>query len=140
MRYLSYLLLFSLCIACLSIAGCSQPGQSGIQVQPPTHTEQVTPSPAAQHTSGQQQYIVAVTVQKVGNNIVVTYQGGTDTDKLLHSTVSVNGIEQSKKLGNTPGDTITLEGVATTSNDHVVVIGYFNDGSSQTILDTDLPG
>ena len=135
MRYLSYLLLFSLCIASLSLAGCSQPGQSGIQVQPPTHTEQVTPLPAVQ-----QQYIVVVTVQKAGNNIVVTYQGGTDTDKLLHSIVSVNGIEQSKKLGNTPGDTISLEGVATTSNDHVVVIGYFNDGSSQTILDTDLPG
>jgi len=120
MRYLSYLLLFSLCIACLSIAGCSQPGQSGIQVQPPTR---------------QQQYVVAVTVQMVGNNIVVTYQGGTDTDKLLHSTVTVNGIEQSKKLGNTPGDTITFEGVAPISNYRVV--GYFNDGSSQTILDFD---
>jgi hypothetical protein len=133
MRYLSYLLLFSLCIACLSIAGCSQPGQSVIQVQPPTPTEQGTPSPEVQ-----QQYVVAVTVQTVGNTIVVTYQGGTDTDKLLHSTVSVNGIEQSKKLGNTPGDTITLEGVATKASDHVVVVGHFNDGSSQTIMDTRL--
>jgi hypothetical protein len=133
MRYLSYLLLFSLCIACLSIAGCSQTGLSGIQVQPPTPAEQGTPSPAVQ-----QQYFVAVTVQTVGNTIVVTYQGGTDTDKLLHSTVTVNGIEQSKKLGNTPGDTITFEGVATKASDHVVVVGHFNDGSSQTIIDTRL--
>lgn len=88
-------------------------------------------------TSGKQQYVVAVTVQKLGENIVITYQGGMDTDKLLHSTVSINGIEQSKKLGNSPGDTITLEKVATKSSDHVVVIGYFNDGSSQTILDID---
>ena len=140
MRYLSYLLLFSVCIACLLIAGCSQPGQSGIQIQPSKQTEQVTPSPTVQQTSEQQKYVVAVTVQKAGNNIVITYQGGLDTDKLLYSTISVNGIEQSKKLGNTPGETITLEGVATTSNDRVIVVGHFNDGSTQTILDSGKPG
>jgi hypothetical protein len=138
MRYLSYLLLFSLCVACLSIAGCSQPGQSNIQVQPSKQIEQAIPSPAMQSTSGQRLYLVAVTVQKVGNNMVITYQGGKDTDKLLYSTVSVNGIEQSKRLGNTPGDTITLENVVTNANDHVVVDGHFNDGSTQTILDADL--
>jgi hypothetical protein len=56
-----------------------------------------------QHTSGQRQYVVAITVQKVGDNIVITYQGGPDTDKLLHSTVSVNGIEQSKNWAIFPG-------------------------------------
>jgi len=137
MRYLSYLLLFSLCIACLSIAGCSQPGQSGIQAQPSTQTEQATPSPAVQQTLGQQQYVVAVTAQKLDKNIIITFQGGPDTNKLLHFTVSVNGIEQSKKLGNTPGDTITLEGNTSTSNDHVVIVGHFNDGSTQTLLDLD---
>jgi hypothetical protein len=137
MKNLSYLLLFSLCIACLSIAGCSQQGQFGIQAQPSTQTEQATPSPAVQQTLGQQQYVVAVTAQKLDKNIIITFQGGPDTNKLLHFTVSVNGIEQSKKLGNTPGETITLEGAATTSNDRVVVVGYFNDGSSQTILDFD---
>jgi hypothetical protein len=94
-----------------------------------------------QQTSEQQKYVVAVTVQKAGNNLIITYQGGLDTDKLLYSTISVNGIEQSKKLGNTPGDTITLEGVATTtSNDRVIVVGHFNDGSTQTILDSGKPG
>lgn len=135
MRYLSYLLLFSVCIACLLTAGCSQPGQSGIVVQSPTPTEQRTPVPAVQQTSGQPQYVVAVTVQTVNKNIIITYQGGLDADKLLFSTVILNGIKQGKILLNTPGDTITLESTATTSTDHVVVIGLFKDGSSQTIFD-----
>jgi hypothetical protein len=138
MRYLLYLLLFSLCIACLSLAGCSQPGQSGIQVQPPTHTEQVTPSPAMQQNTGQQQYVVAITIQQQGDNLIVVFQGGPDTNRLLYCTVFVNGIELTKKLGNTPGDTVTLDGVTTKASDHVVVVGYFNDGSSQTIMDTRL--
>lgn len=138
MRSLSYLLLFSVCIACLLIAGCSQPRQSDMQVQPLKQTEQVTPSPAVEQTLEQQKYVVAVSAQKAGNNIVVTYQGGMDNDKLIYSTVSVNGIEQSKKLFNIPGDSITFEGTTTPS--HVVVIGYFDDGSFQTILDTKLPG
>jgi hypothetical protein len=140
MRDLAYLLLFSVCIACLLIAGCSQPGQSGTDVQPPTHTEQVTPFPTVQQTSGQPQYIVAVTVQTAGKNIIITYQGGQDTDTLLYCTVSVNGVEQSKKLGSTPGDTITLEGAATTSHDRVVIVGHFKDGSSQTVLDSTYQG
>lgn len=138
MRYFSYLLLFSVCIACLMIAGCSQPGQSGMQVQPSKQTVQVTPSSAVEKTSEQQKYVVAVSAQKAGNNIVVTYQGGMDNDKLIYCTVSVNGIEQSKKLFNIPGDSITFEGTTTPS--HVVVIGYFDDGSFQTILDTSLTG
>jgi hypothetical protein len=137
MRYFSYLLLFSVCIACLLIAGCSQPGQSGIEVQPSTPTEQVTPTHTLQQTSSQPQYVVAVTAQKQDKNIIITYQGGMDTVKLLYITVTVNEIEQSKKLGNTPGDTITLEGTTSTSNDHVVIVGHFNDGSTQTLLDLD---
>jgi hypothetical protein len=109
-----------------------------MQVQPLKQTEQVTPSPAVEQTLEQQKYVVAVSAQKAGNNIVVTYQGGMDNDKLIYSTVSVNGIEQSKKLFNIPGDSITFEGTTTPS--HVVVIGYFDDGSFQTILDTRLPG
>jgi hypothetical protein len=77
---------------------------------------------------------VAVTEQTLGKNIIITYQGGPDADKLLYSTASVNGVERSEKLGTTPGDTITLEGIAT-SGDHVVIVGHFNDGSTQTILD-----
>ena len=138
MRYLSYLLLFSLCIACLSIAGCSQPGQSGIQAQPSTQTEQATPSPAVQQTSGQQQHIVAVTIQQQGDRLILVFQGGADTDKLLYCTVFVNEIELTKKLGNTPGDTVTLEGVTTKASDHFIVVGYFKDGSSQTLMDTRL--
>jgi len=135
MRYLSYLFLFSLCIACLSLAGCSQPGQSGIQS--PTHTERVTPSPTVLQTSGQQ-HIVAVTVQQQGERLILVFQGGADASKLLYCTVFVNGIELTKKLGNTPGDTVTLDGVTTKASDHVVVVGHFNDGSSETIMDTRL--
>ena len=138
MRYLSYLLLFSLCIACLSIAGCSQPGQSGIQAQPSTPTEQVTPTHTLQQTSGQQKHIVAVTIQQQGDRLILVFQGGADTDKLLYCTVFVNEIELTKKLGNTPGDTVTLDGVTTKASDRVVVVGYFNDGSAQTIMDTRL--
>ena len=136
MRYLPYLFLLSLCIACLSLAGCSQPEQSGMQVQSPTPAEQVTPSPTIPLTSGQQQHIVAVTVQQQGERLILVFQGGADASKLLYCTVSVNGIELTKKLGNTPGDTVTLDGVTTKASDHVVVVGHFNDGSSQTIMDT----
>jgi len=136
-----YLFLFSVCITCLLTAGCSQPGQSGMEVQQPIQTEQLTPSPVVQQTSGQPQYVVVVTAQKQDKNIIITYQGGPDADMLLYSTASVNGVEQSKKLGNTPGDTITLETTTTTFNEHVVIVGHFNDGSTQTILDdTNSPG
>lgn len=138
MRYLSYLLLFSLCVACLFTAGCSQPVQSGIQATPSAPTEQVTPSPAVPQTSGQQQHIVAVTIQQQGDRLILVFQGGEDTNKLLYCTVFVNEIELTKKLGNTPGDTVTLDGVTTKASDHVVVVGHFNDGSAQTILDTRL--
>lgn len=122
-----------MCIVCLLITGCSQPGQSGIEVQPPTQTEQVTPTPTVQQTSGQQGYSVYATYQELNKNIILTYQGGPGADKLLFCTVSVKGVEQSKKLGNAPGDTITLEGVASMTLDYVVVIGHFNDGSSHYV-------
>jgi hypothetical protein len=128
MRYLSYLLLFSVCIACLLIAGCSQPGQFGIGMSP-TPTEQRTPVPVVQQTSGERSYSAYTTYQMRDGNMIITYQGGPGADNLLYSTLSVRGVEQSKKLGNTPGDTITLEGVTPTSGP-VWVIGHFNDGSS----------
>jgi archaellin len=137
MRYRSYLLLSSLCIIFLLITGCSQPEQSGI---PSISIEPEIPSSPVQHTSEQRQYVVAVTAQEVGNNIIIVYQGGTDTDKLLQCAIIVNEIEQSQKLGNTPGETVILEGVGTIASDHVVVVAYFNDGSSQTILDTYMHG
>jgi hypothetical protein len=77
---------------------------------------------------------VYATSQQLNGNSILTYQGGPGADKLLYSTVSVKGVEQSKKLGNTPGDTITLEGVTSTTLDNVVAIGHFNDGSSHYVL------
>jgi len=136
MKLISVFLLFSLSVACLFIAGCSQPGQSSAQAQPTQTWGQAIPSTTVHPAALGRQYELAITAQKSGNNIIIMYQGGLDTDRVLYCTVSVNGIEQTKKLSKTPGSLITLEGVATKNLDHVVVIGHFDDGSSQTVFDT----
>jgi hypothetical protein len=134
MKSLVILFLFLVCIVCLGVAGCITPEQSGNSIQKSLPTQQSTILSKNPSSSGEQYYVGITTLQQ-GKNLILTYQGGQDADKLLYCTVMINKIEQSKRLGNTPGDWITLENVGTKAQDHVEVIGHFKDGSSQIVMD-----
>lgn len=88
---------------------------------------------------------VAATAQVVGNQTVVTYQGGPDnlqlaTDSPLNATFTASDgtpIDTTHNFGSTVsvGDTAVADhtpgGV-----DHVVVVAKFSDGAEQVILDS----
>jgi len=96
---------------------------------------------------------IAVTAKKVGTTIMVTYDGGPDDSTVvnLNATFDNNGTNFA-----TVGTAFQLGGVATkpavgqsftTSGDnggtawvnvptHTVITGWFNDGTSQVVLDT----
>ena len=84
---------------------------------------------------------VAATSRQMGTNISVMWQGGPDNAmvtnfnvSIVNSTGSVAGaIFIPANVGNS---TIFAGGIGTPSNDHVVVVGNFNDGTQQVVLDT----
>jgi len=92
--------------------------------------------------------MVATSVVQSGNDILITYQGG-DAQPELYSltiiapnatpffTVSPKGALSATSTPVTPdvGSLMVLSGAATSGQDHVMVIGYFTDGSSQIIAD-----
>jgi len=98
---------------------------------------------------------VAVTATQQGNDIIVTYQGGPDSNSVAYLRINVdapgntpkyyywknNNLESATTVptdvaaGGIPvGSYWTFEG--TTGRDHVVVAAHFADGSDQVILDT----
>ena len=97
--------------------------------------------------------LVAATVQQNGNNIIVTWQGGQDAATFTGGNVSltlgsgsVGTIAYSPTVG-TLGNigpvvgcqtviSLTGAGATLSGRDHVVVTGWFGDGSQQVILDT----
>ena len=103
-------------------------------------------------------YIVAATASQMGNDIIVTYNGGPDADQVHVVTVTAAGEASSStnpkvpyELVNTTatpivgavGSSITFDGDTTPAGggtggktDHVVVTAEFADGSMQVILDT----
>lgn len=80
------------------------------------------------------QYRVATTVQRKGNDVVVTYQGGPDASMLSNLQYGINTADHQ---WNSPkiGDTVTLSDVIQ-MKDHVIVYGTFTDGSKQLVMDT----
>jgi hypothetical protein len=89
--------------------------------------------------------VVAVTVnQPVTDQIVVTYMGGQDASQFDHATVNVSTDEKDKylevdNLTGTVGNSViaTAEtGLNLQGRNHVVVVGYFTDGSAQVLIDT----
>ena len=102
------------------------------------------------------QYTVAATVSQTGTSTVdFTYQGGPDASSLFGIQIVVNntffnengaeGSEGNYVFGNETattavavGSTKTLTSTndVTAARDHVVVMGYFADGSKQVIVDT----
>jgi len=87
--------------------------------------------------------VIAATAHQSGNNILVTWQGGTDNAFVIGYTIFIRDdpVPYPQKNGqgqNYPpniGQTITLPG-GTVGQDHVVVAAEFTDGSSQIVLDT----
>ena len=108
----------------------------------------------------QKSYIVAATSSQMGDDIIVTYNGGPDADQVKIITVTaageatttsdpkvpyelVNTTTGSTNPG-TVGASVTFDGDGAVDGgggtggktDHVVVTAEFADGSTQVILDT----
>ena len=89
-----------------------------------------------------------VTAQKTDlSHITVAFVGGPGTETLLELEVTVtgsNGKSITQSLGSRIGTTplqLNASGTFTgtyTSNSHVLVTGYFSDGTKKTMLDTTL--
>ncbi|MCT8337458.1 type IV pilin [Methanoculleus sp. Afa-1] len=96
---------------------------------------------------------VAATATQVGNDIIITYQGGPDHNAVMNLTVIgsdgvtyyydnepptnlVAAIDSTVKP--TVGATMKLVDNGTTSKDHIVAAAIFDDGTTQVILDTNL--
>jgi hypothetical protein len=99
--------------------------------------------PASQQ---QQRAPASVTVTQTDNShIMIAYPGSTDTSTLLELEATVTdstGKSQTQSIGDrhstTPlkfGATLPLSGTFN-GNDHVLVTGYFLDGSHKLLLDT----
>ncbi|RXE55397.1 hypothetical protein ABH15_11660 [Methanoculleus taiwanensis] len=98
---------------------------------------------------------VAIGVKQVAtNNLQVTVQGGQDLPELQYLKVTIDGgtaiytIDGQSTLEATTavkvvtsslsvGEVFTAAGLSD-SNDHVVVVGHFNDGKEQLLIDTNI--
>lgn len=96
--------------------------------------------------SAEQKQILEVTVtQPDANHIVTKYLGGPNMEKIMEIETSItdsSGRSVTKSIGSrlattpiTIGGTNSIEG-AFAGKDHVVVTGFFNDGSRKVLLDT----
>lgn len=104
-------------------------------------------SGCTQPASQQQQNAPVSAVQTDSTHILITYPGSPETTDLLELETTITdsaGKTQTKSIGDrqstTPlkfGATQTLTGTFD-GNDHLMVTGYFMDGSQRHILDTTL--
>ena len=80
---------------------------------------------------------VAATATQIGNQVVVTWEGGQDNSYVTSYNVTIadasvtQGVNMPPVVGNA-----SKFGGGTPSNDHVVVTAAFTDGTSQVLLDT----
>ena len=87
----------------------------------------------------------ATATQTNATAVTVTFVGGPDANSVTHMNVTVSGTPTSTTGPMNPADgnggilpvgaTLMCTG-ASADNDHVVVVAYFDDGSSQVVLDT----
>jgi hypothetical protein len=128
------LCLFSAMIIFVFTAGCTQAGT-------PSVTQPVT-QPADQN-----KFMEVTATQPDATHIIITYQGGPNMMKIMELETTVtdsSGKSQTKSIGSRLATTpITIHGTDTLAGsfegkDHVVVMGYFSDGSRSVLLDTTL--
>ena len=83
-------------------------------------------------------YIVAATASQMGDNIVITFNGGPDADYVqsLNASVTTNSSTTYQSITNTVGSTATFTTGTSGKEDHVIVVATFTDDSAQVILDT----
>ena len=83
--------------------------------------------------------------QPDATHIVITYQGGPNMEKIMELETMVtdsHGASKTQSIGSRLATTpITIQGTNTMTGafegqDHVVVTGYFADGSRKVLLDT----
>jgi len=92
---------------------------------------------------------VAATARQVGDDILITWQGGPDQDAVMQIGVNFNGsqalipspaVGQVIKRSGIPGDAEDLylpgiTGNVTSGQDHVIVTATFDDGAIHVVLD-----
>jgi len=87
---------------------------------------------------------VAATARQMGSDVLVTWQGGQDNPVTAGYNITVTRGDTSVSSGiiNVPGsppvvgNTTKITGFGTSSQDHVIVVAVFSDGTSQVILDS----
>ena len=86
--------------------------------------------------------VVAVTAAQEGTNVVLTFQGGQDANKVeglnYTFTPSTGTAIGTTQWGTHPpgvGNTTSITG-ATSGQDKVVATAFFSDGTTQVVLDT----
>lgn len=98
-------------------------------------------------SADQKQFMEVVASQPDATQIVITYQGGPNMEKIIELETLITdsaGKSQTKSVGSRLATTpITIHGTQTITGpfdgkDHVVVTGYFTDGSRKVLLDTTL--
>jgi len=109
--------------------GCTQPGTGAAQ------------------TAERKKVMEVIATQPDASHIVITYQGGPDMETLMELETTVtdsHGASKTQSVGSRLATTpITIKGTSTIAGsfegqDHVVVTGYFSDGSRKVLLDTTL--
>ena len=131
------------CIFFLMCAGCTEPADPQIPSSPATIVTTQAPDPVAVTTTGRA--VSAIAEKPDATQIVITFQGGTDSDQMMElaSTVTdskgtVRMQSMGSRLGTTPvqrGGSITIYGPFS-EKAHVVSVGYFSDGTYEEILNT----
>lgn len=127
----------------LMSAGCTQPAAPQVPPSPATIVTTQAPDPVAVTTTGRA--VSAIAEKPDATQIVITFQGGTDSDQMMElaSTVTdskgtVRMQSMGSRLGTTPvqrGGSITIYGPFS-EKAHVVSVGYFSDGTYEEILNT----
>jgi len=89
---------------------------------------------------------VAAAARQSGTQFQVTWEGGQDNSYVSVYNVTLTDssgaiVSYGVTSGSVPGyppivGNTTVFGGATPGNDHVVVVGFFSDGTQQVILDT----
>ena len=84
---------------------------------------------------------VAATAKQVGNNYVITWEGGQDNAYVSLFNVTLSASDGTVFYGPVAGypaivGNSSAFGGATSGNDHVVVVAFFTDGTQQVVLDT----
>jgi PBP1b-binding outer membrane lipoprotein LpoB len=100
---------------------------------------------AGTQSAEQKQFMEVTATQPDDTHMVITYQGGPNMEKIIELETMITdsaGRSVTKSVGSRLATTpITIKGTNTiegafAGKDHVVVTGYFSDGSRKVLLDT----